>query len=173
MTIEAHLGEWEQQCCGEVFRIGSAVTWKLVARAPRTDGEAGVELDAVPGAGTQLPGCSTQHQLLTYRVRLEVADVAEQPAGSAPPVVLLLRHPVDALAPSAAGEKAEHRSPDPHLGDLVVGPVHDHHPWPRVQDRSPRTEPPSQKVRQGERPGLRRGAPGRSSPGRDGVMSPP
>ncbi|MEX5270388.1 DUF6578 domain-containing protein [Kocuria sabuli] len=132
MTIAVDLSEWEQQCCGEAFRVGSAVTWKLVARAPSTDSglplplyreehhgetpehvphlpvtgtvraiealhyafdegpnpgeltvrpssELGVELDAVPGAGTQLPGCSTQHRLLTYRVRLEVADDAERP----------------------------------------------------------------------------------------------
>ncbi|MFI7496739.1 hypothetical protein ACH9D2_18715 [Kocuria sp. M4R2S49] len=36
-------------------------------------------LAAVPGAGTQLPGCSAEHRLLTYRVRLAVADDAQLP----------------------------------------------------------------------------------------------
>lgn len=133
MMIEVDLSEWEQQCCGDSFQIGSTVTWKLVARAPSKDSgrpvvryreehhgetpehvphlpvtgtvrtiqglhyafdegpnfgeltvrpgsEVGVELEAVPGAGTQLPGCSDEHQLLTYRVQLEVADDTELPA---------------------------------------------------------------------------------------------
>ena len=39
-----------------------------------------VELDAVPGAGTQLPGRTREHEVLAYRVQLEVADEAELPA---------------------------------------------------------------------------------------------
>lgn len=133
MMIEVDLSEWEQQCCGELFQIGSTVTWKLAARDPsRDDGrplpryreehhdqtpepvphlpvtgsvrsiealhyafdegpnpgevtvrrssEVSAPLDAVPGAGTQLPGCSAEHRLLVYRVQLEVADDAELPA---------------------------------------------------------------------------------------------
>ncbi|MGQ1798057.1 DUF6578 domain-containing protein [Kocuria oceani] len=34
MMIEVELSEWEQQCCGDPFRFGATVTWKLVARAP-------------------------------------------------------------------------------------------------------------------------------------------
>lgn len=34
MMIEVDLSEWEQQCCGDPFRVGATVTWKLVARAP-------------------------------------------------------------------------------------------------------------------------------------------
>ena len=131
MVIEVDLSEWEQQCCGDPFRVGSTVTWKLVARAPSQDAgavrryreehhgetpehvphlpvigtvrailglhcafdegpnagelavrpgsEVGVELEAVPGAGTQLPGYSAEHRLLTYRVQLEVADGTELP----------------------------------------------------------------------------------------------
>ncbi|MGQ1837464.1 DUF6578 domain-containing protein [Kocuria turfanensis] len=37
MVIEVDLSEWEQQCCGDPFRVGSTVTWKLVARAPSQD----------------------------------------------------------------------------------------------------------------------------------------
>jgi len=32
MVIEVELSEWEQQCCGDPLRVGSTVTWKLVAR---------------------------------------------------------------------------------------------------------------------------------------------
>ncbi|WP_276321297.1 hypothetical protein [Kocuria rosea] len=39
----------------------------------RPGSDVGVELEAVSGAGTQLPGCSAGCQLLGYRVRLEVA----------------------------------------------------------------------------------------------------
>jgi hypothetical protein len=46
----------------------------------RPGSEVAVELEAVPGIGTQLPGCSAEHQLLTYRVQLEVSDGAELPA---------------------------------------------------------------------------------------------
>ncbi|MFE7632295.1 DUF6578 domain-containing protein [Kocuria sp. NPDC057446] len=133
MMIEVELREWEQQCCGDPFRIGSAVTWKLVARDPDEDGdrpmpgyweehhdqtpenvphlpvtgtvrsaqalhyafdegpnpgeltvrpgsEVAVDLDAVPGAGTQLAGCTREHEVLAYRVQLEVAVGAELPA---------------------------------------------------------------------------------------------
>jgi hypothetical protein len=132
MMIEVELSEWEQQCCGDPFRLGSTVTWKLVARAPSQDAgavqryreehhdqtpgdvehlpvtgtvrtvqglhyafdegpnpgeltvrpgsEVGVELGAVPGAGTQLPGCSAEHRLLTYCVQLEVVDDVDLPA---------------------------------------------------------------------------------------------
>ena len=38
-----------------------------------------VELDAVPGAGRQLPGRTPEHEVLAYRVRLEVAEDAELP----------------------------------------------------------------------------------------------
>ncbi|MFW3386773.1 UNVERIFIED_CONTAM: hypothetical protein RF648_12260 [Kocuria sp. CPCC 205274] len=38
-----------------------------------------VELDAVPGAGTQLPGCTREHRVLAYRVQLNVAEDAELP----------------------------------------------------------------------------------------------
>lgn len=38
MMIEVQLREWEQQCCGDPFRVGSTVTWKLVARDPSNDG---------------------------------------------------------------------------------------------------------------------------------------
>lgn len=131
MMIEVELSEWEQQCCGNPFRVGATVTWRLVARAPSQDAgtvrryreehhgetpehvphllvtgtvraiqglhyafdegpnpweltmrpssEVAVELEAVPGAGTQLPGCSAEHQLLTYGVRLEVNDDAQLP----------------------------------------------------------------------------------------------
>lgn len=37
MMIEVELREWEQQCCGDPFRIGSTVTWKPVARDPSQD----------------------------------------------------------------------------------------------------------------------------------------
>lgn len=131
MMIEVELSEWEQHCCGDPFRIGATVTWKLVARAPikdagtvrryreehhgetpehvphlpvtgtvrtiqglhyafdegphpgeltvRPSNEVAVGLDAVPGAGTQLPGYSAEHRLLVYRVRLEVAEDAVLP----------------------------------------------------------------------------------------------
>ena len=46
----------------------------------RPDSEVAVELDAVPGAGTQLPGRTREHEVLAYRVQLEVADDAELPA---------------------------------------------------------------------------------------------
>ena len=39
----------------------------------RPGNDVGVELEAVPGAGTQLPECSAGCPLLGYRVRLEVA----------------------------------------------------------------------------------------------------
>jgi hypothetical protein len=127
MMIEVELHEWEQQCCGDPFRIGSTVTWKLVARDPdedsgrpmpgyweehhdqtpehvphlpvtgtvrtiralhyafdeganpgemiiRPSSEVAVELDGVPGAGKQLPGCTREHRVLAYRVQLEVAE---------------------------------------------------------------------------------------------------
>ncbi|GAB2608446.1 hypothetical protein [Kocuria arenosa] len=45
----------------------------------RPSSDVTVELDAVPGAGTQLPGCTREHQVLAYRVELEIADVAELP----------------------------------------------------------------------------------------------
>ncbi|MEX5303253.1 DUF6578 domain-containing protein [Kocuria sabuli] len=133
MMIEVEISEWEQQCCGDPCRIGSTLTWKLVARDPsknhgrsapryreehhgetpehmphlpvtgtvrsidalhyafdegphpgeltiRRSSEASAPLDAFPGAGPQLPGCSDEHQVLGYRVQLEVADDAELPA---------------------------------------------------------------------------------------------
>lgn len=46
----------------------------------RPSSEVSAPLDAVPGAGTQLPGRSAEHRLLTYRVQLEVTDDAEPPA---------------------------------------------------------------------------------------------
>ncbi len=42
--------------------------------------EVAVELDAVPGAGRQLPGRTREHRVLAYRVQLEDADDAELPA---------------------------------------------------------------------------------------------
>lgn len=39
-----------------------------------------VELDAVPGAGRQLPGRTREHEVLTHRVQPEVAEDAELPA---------------------------------------------------------------------------------------------
>ena len=132
MMIEVERREWEQQCCGDPFRIGSTVTWKLVARDPgeesgrplaryreehhdqtpehvphlpvtgavrsaqalhyafdegpnpgeltvRPSSEVAVDLDGVPGAGKQPPGCTCEHQVLAYRVELEIADDAELP----------------------------------------------------------------------------------------------
>jgi hypothetical protein len=46
----------------------------------RPSSEVAVELEAVPGAGTQLPGCTREHEVLAYRVQLEVAEDAELPA---------------------------------------------------------------------------------------------
>lgn len=46
----------------------------------RPGSEVGVELGAVPGAGTQLPRCPTERRLLTCRVRLEVPDDEQLPA---------------------------------------------------------------------------------------------
>ena len=45
----------------------------------RPDSEVAVELEAVPGAGKQLPGCTREHEVLAYRVQLEVADDAVLP----------------------------------------------------------------------------------------------
>ncbi|MFI7579800.1 DUF6578 domain-containing protein [Kocuria kalidii] len=133
MVIVVDISEWEQQCCGDPFRVGSSVTWKLVASPPGQDSgepaaryreehhdqtpehvphlpvtgavrsiaalhyaydpgpspreltlrpgsEVSVELDAVPGMGSQLDALSTDHELLTYRVHLQVNDDAVLPA---------------------------------------------------------------------------------------------
>ena len=133
MMLEVELSEWEQQCSGDPFRIGSTVIWKLVARDPGEDrgrpvpefrgehhdqtpehvphlpvtgavrsaralhctydegpnpgeltvrpgSDVTVELEAVPGAGTRLPGCTREHELLAYRVQLEVTEDAVLPA---------------------------------------------------------------------------------------------
>ena len=122
MMIEVELREWEQQCCGDPFRLGSTVTWKLVARDPNQDSgrpmpgyweehhdqisehvphlpvtgvvrfaqalhyafdegptpceliirpssEVAVELDAVPGAGTQSPGCTRERRRRAHHRR--------------------------------------------------------------------------------------------------------
>lgn len=67
----------------------------------RPDSEVAVELDAVPGAGTQLPGRTREHEVLAYRVQLEVADDAELPAYVPDEQALLV--PVIGSSTGAAG----------------------------------------------------------------------
>ncbi|WP_336650229.1 hypothetical protein [Kocuria rosea] len=67
----------------------------------RPDSEVAVELDAVPGAGRQLPGRTREHEVLAYRVQLEVADDAELPAYVLDEQALLV--PVIGSSTGAAG----------------------------------------------------------------------
>ncbi|MEX5234965.1 hypothetical protein [Kocuria arenosa] len=46
----------------------------------RPGSEVALELDAVPGAGTQLPECTREHGLLAHPVQLEVTEDAVLPA---------------------------------------------------------------------------------------------
>lgn len=68
----------------------------------RPGSEVAVELDAVPGVGTQLPGCTREHRVLAYRVQLEVAEDTELPAHVGDEQALLI--PVIGSSTSAAGQ---------------------------------------------------------------------
>ncbi|MFI7584394.1 DUF6578 domain-containing protein [Kocuria sp. M1N1S27] len=75
MMIEVELREWEQQCCGDPFRVGSTVTWKLVARDPSEGSDR-----PMPGYWKEHHDQTPEHEVPAYRVKLEVAEDAELPA---------------------------------------------------------------------------------------------